>query len=96
MMLTVLTTSAPTKAAPNPLTWKPSCNALDRALVSHSMKPFSTNVNNPSVTRKNGKVSNIKIGLTLALRTPKTRATAKSSHQLPVNDTPGTRRMATH
>src|SRR5262249_2749376 len=92
---TTLTTSAPKKADQNPSTWNPNPSDDDTALVSHSIRPFTTSRNNPSVTRMKGKASTHVTGGMTALTTPKVSATPKNASQSPSNDTPGTMRVAT-
>src|ERR1700688_2385589 len=83
IVLTMLTTSAPQKAAQKPLTRKPSPRASDSELVSQSIRPLTTSAKMPNVTMMSGKVRTFAAGLMKALTTPKTTATPTNGSQPP-------------
>ena len=62
-------------AVQKPLTAKPSINLS----ASRTIQAFITNKNKPKVTTVIGMVSTIKIGLTTAFNTAKTKATIKAA-----------------
>ncbi len=90
IQLTTLTSSAPQKAGPNPVTWKPATNTD----TSHRQNAFSTSRNNPRVNRVIGKVSTTRMGRTTALMTPST-SPATSAEVSPDRRMPGTTCAAT-
>ena len=90
IQLTTLTSSAPQKAGPNPVTWKPATNTD----TSHRQNAFSTSRNNPRVSRVIGKVSTTRMGRTTALMMPST-SPATSAEVSPDSLMPGTTCAAT-
>ena len=56
----------------------------DSELVSHSIRPFTTSANTPSVTRISGKVRIFISGRSVLLMTPKTNATKRNGSTPPV------------
>src|SRR5713226_1296479 len=90
IQLTTLTSRAPQKAGPKPVTWKPATNTD----TSHRQNAFRTSRNSPRVSKVIGKVSTTRMGRTTALTIPSTRP-ATSAEVRPARLMPGTTCAAT-
>src|SRR5512141_2690785 len=90
---TIETRSAPRKAGTKPSTLKSMPRPRPTHAANMSMRAFTTNVNNPSVSSMIGQLTSLRKGLTRAFTTPNTSASARSE-PMPPAWIPGTNAAA--